>query len=407
MRFKFRLTMKRQDSLFDAPHLSTEQAMPASTALVISGHKLAPEQKLFNQLLAKIEKSKETLQNLILWVDAHRVQYAKRTAPLEQQQHVLQRQMVLFLDQRLQNSKGLSKPVRAYMAQVACSLASSVMHQPDSADMAAVYERYARADIPYAEADATAALQDLMADVFGLDLDGDDALGSPEQVMAAAMRKMQDQREQQASLDAAKKARRKKTPKQMQAEREAVDADKVLRDIYRKLASALHPDREPDEHERKRKTALMVEVNVANEKKDLLALLKLQLKVEQINPESVSAMAQDKLRHFNRVLKEQAQSLQMELEQTQFMFRSEFDLSPYDVITPRSLELSLRHTISAMQQFIGQMAQDLAQVQDDRGLKAWVKEQKALTADDDFDDFDEAGFEAFAASMAKAARSKS
>ena len=116
--------MKRRDSLFDTPEPSHGSAAPASTALVISGQVLAPEQKLFNQLLAKIEKSKETLQNLLLWADAHRVQYAKRRAPLEQQQHALRRQMVLFLDQRLQNSKGLSKPVRAYMVQVIGSLAS-------------------------------------------------------------------------------------------------------------------------------------------------------------------------------------------------------------------------------------------------------------------------------------------
>ncbi len=398
--------MRRQKSLFDAPDSFESQVIPASTALVISGQRLAPEQKLFNQLLAKIEKSKETLQTLLFWVGEHRVQYAKRTAQLEQQQQALQRQMVVFLDKRLQNSKGLSKPARAYVTQVVCSLAGSMINSPDGAAMAAIYERYAPEDAPDTQAAAAAAMQDMMADVFGLDIDDDEALGSPEEVMAAAMRKMQEQREKQASLDAAQKARRRKTPKQLQADREAIDADKVLRDIYRKLASALHPDREPDEQERQRKTALMVEVNVANEKKDLLALLQLQLKVEQIDPGAVSAMAQDKLRHFNRVLKEQAQSLQMELDQTQFMIRSEFDL-PYGAITPRSLELSLRHNVRAMEEIIGQMTQDLAQVQDDRGLKSWVKEQKALTADDDdFDDFAAAEFEAFGAALARAARSK-
>ncbi|MBC7609684.1 MAG: hypothetical protein H7228_08945 [Polaromonas sp.] len=401
--------MRRQKSLFDAPDPLESQAIPASTALVISGQRLAPEQKLFNQLLAKIEKSKETLQNLHLWVGEHRVQYAKRISPLEQQQQALQKQMVVFLDKRLQNSKGLSKPARAYMTQVICSLAGSMMSSPDGADMSAIYERYAPEDTPDTEADAAAAMQDMMADVFGLDLDDDEGLESPEQVMAAVMRKMQEQREQQASLDAAKKSRRKKTPKQLQAEREAIDADKVLRDIYRKLASALHPDREPDEQERQRKTALMVEVNVANEKKDLLALLQLQLKVEQIDPGTVSAMAQDKLRHFNRVLKEQAQSLKIELDHAQFMIQSEFDLSPYDEINPRSLELSLRYTVRTIKEIIDQMKQDLAQVQDDRGLKTWVKEQKALTDEEDNfndDDFDAAEFEAFGAALAKAARSK-
>ncbi len=281
-----------------------------------------------------------------------------------------------------------------------------MMNRPDGADMAAIYERYAPAYTPDTQADATAAMQDMLADVFGLDRDDDEDIGSPEQAMAAAMRKMQEQRERQASFDAAKKAGRKKTPKQLQAEREAIDADKVLRDIYRKLASGLHPDREPDEQERQRKTALMVEVNVANEKKDLLALLQLQLKVEQIDPGAVSALAEDKLRHCNRVLKEQAQSLKMELNQVQFMLRSEFELSPYGEISPRSLEFSLRYTVRTIKEIIEQMKQDLAQVQDDRGLKTWVREQKALS-NDDHDCFDAAEFEAFSAALAKAARSKS
>jgi len=108
--------MKRQDLFFDPSDLIEGLASSASTALGISGQRLAPEKKLFNQLLAKIEKSKEALRNLTHLMDEHRTQYAKRLLPLEKQRWVLQTQMVLFLDLRLQNSKGLSKPVRVYMA---------------------------------------------------------------------------------------------------------------------------------------------------------------------------------------------------------------------------------------------------------------------------------------------------
>lgn len=396
--------MRQQKSLFDAPDSSVSQSTQLSTALIISGQRLAPEQKLFNQLLAKIEKSKRALENFILWVAEHRVQYAARMAPLEQQQEVLQKQMILFLDQRLQNSKGLSKAIRAYIVQVLCSLAGSLVNGPDGAEMTTIYQRHSTGNALDGKADATAAMQEMMADVFGVEMDADEQLDSPEQVMAAAMRKMQEQREQQATAYAAKKDKQKKTPKQVQAERESIDSDKVLRDIYRKLASALHPDRETDEKERQRKTALMVEVNIANQQKDMLALLQLQIKVEQIDTNIVSAMAEEKLRHFNRLLKEQSQSLQKELDQVQFMFRSEFDL-PSRPITRQSLEISLINAVLNIEQMIGQMTADLAKVQDDRGLKAWVKEQKALS-DDDFDEFDIADLAAFSAALAKSGRAR-
>jgi hypothetical protein len=389
--------MKRQNSLFDNPE-PAGQAGSSSTALVISGQHLAPEQKLFNQLLDKIEKNKAALTTLTRLLGEHRVQFAKRTASLEQQHSALRKQLILFLDQRLQNNKGLSKDVRAYMADFLCGQAASLMQSGDGIDLKDIYERHASADRPNSSADAAAALQDMMADVFGLDLDDDGTLESPEQVMAAAMRKMQEQQDQRANIKAAKKAKRKKTSKQLQADRESVDADKVLRDIYRKLASALHPDREPDENERQRKTVLMVEVNIANEKKDLLALLQLQLKVEQIDPDAVSAMAEDKIRHFNRVLKEQAKGLETELKQAEFMFRSEFDLS-YGVINPRSLEISIKRTVVDLEQTIRHMKDDLALIQDDKGLKAWVKNQRLM--DGDFEERDMLEFAVMGAAFSR------
>ena len=46
-----------------------------------------------------------------------------------------------------------------------------------------------------------------------------------------------------------------------------------IREVYRKLAGALHPDRESDPQERERKTALMQRVNQAYAKNNLLQLL--------------------------------------------------------------------------------------------------------------------------------------
>lgn len=384
--------MKRQKTVVDTPDTAELIASSASTALVISGHNLGPAQKLFNQLLASIEKNKEALQNLRLLLDGHRIQTAQRVYPLLQQQRVLKKQIVLFFDSRLQDPKGLSKAVRAYVSQVVCNLAAELLNAAQDDALNEVYKRHAGASKSASQADASAdaaaAMQAMMADVFGLDLD-DDAPGSPEQVMAAAMRKMQEDRERQAEAQAAlqaKKAKRKKTSKQAQAEREEIDAEKVLRGIYRRLASALHPDREPDEKERQRKTILMVEVNVANEKKDLLALLQLQLKVEQIDPAAISSLADDKLRHFNRVLKEQAVSLQAELTHEQQMFRMEFNLS-YGPITPKLLDTALRYEVREQEEFIGQLKEDIEEIQDDRGLKSWVKLQKSLR-DDESDEFD-------------------
>jgi curved DNA-binding protein CbpA len=70
-----------------------------------------------------------------------------------------------------------------------------------------------------------------------------------------------------------------------------------VREIYRKLASALHPDRETDEREREAKTALMQRVNQACEAQDLLALLQLQLQIEQIDERHIANAGEQRLKH--------------------------------------------------------------------------------------------------------------
>jgi hypothetical protein len=112
-------------------------------------------------------------------------------------------------------------------------------------------------------------------------------LRSPEAVMAALSAQLGGEPPPESEPELAKAAKRKPSAAApAREERHAVEADQLkqsVRDIFRKLTSQLHPDREPDAAERARKTALMQRVNVAYAANDLLALLELQLEVEQID----------------------------------------------------------------------------------------------------------------------------
>lgn len=87
-----------------------------------------------------------------------------------------------------------------------------------------------------------------------------------------------------------------------------------MREVYRKLASALHPGREPDERQREAKTALMQRVNQAYEANDLLVLLELQLQIEQIDASQIANASEQRLKHYNKVLSDQLTELKLELD---------------------------------------------------------------------------------------------
>ncbi|WP_262471530.1 J domain-containing protein, partial [Clostridioides difficile] len=71
-----------------------------------------------------------------------------------------------------------------------------------------------------------------------------------------------------------------------------------IREVYRKLASALHPDRETDPQERDRKTRLMQRVNEAYDKNNLLQLLELQLELDHIDQRSINHISEARLTHY-------------------------------------------------------------------------------------------------------------
>jgi hypothetical protein len=367
--------MPQQKSLFESDEGG---AQPQSTELTITAQKLGPEQRLFNQLLEKIEKQSKDLQNLKLLAETHEKERHAKLAPLRAQVNVLQEKLVLFLDQRLQTPKGLSQRACDDVQELIAMLLDDLQGAGEfSPAMQEVAGRYFEVDDEELEdgldLETSSEMNKAMAQAMGVEVDANGLL-STDDMIEALMRKMQADDEAAMHAHEARQAKRKKSPKQKQADQEQLDAHSALRSIYRKLVSALHPDRESDPAERSRKTALMVRVNAANDSKDLLALLRLQLEIDQIDPSSVAGMADDKLRGFNRMLKEQLKELQAEYHSVMGHVHMAFDLG-YDNVTPKALVSALRFQTQRLQSVVEGLKHDLQLVQDDKALKKWVKMQ--------------------------------
>lgn len=213
--------------------------------------------------------------------------------------------------------------------------------------------------------------------MFNVDLGDDVDLSSPEKFHAHLQQKLSELQEAQAE---APSKERKKTQKQLekearQQEEEAL-ASKSVQEVYRKLVAVLHPDREPDEQERERKTELMQRVNTAYGKKDLLQLLELQLEIEQIDPTHLSQIADSRLKYFNKILNEQLAELEQENGQIENMFKMDLNMPFYIRLLPKQLMLMLKNDIRALQESIETVQNELETFENPASFKAWLKNYK-------------------------------
>lgn len=186
-----------------------------------------------------------------------------------------------------------------------------------------------------------------------------------------------------------KQTARQQAREDAEAQRDT-DAQHAVRDVYRSLASALHPDRELDSAERARKTALMQRVNVACGAKNLLALLELQLEIEQIDQTAIGNISAARLAHFNRVLAEQFNELKYEVFLEKHFLRLDYGV-PDEVTRLPSMALrALDREAQAMRQELGHVERDLELLQDIKGIKAWLNGAHVeYSMDDGFPDIDE------------------
>lgn len=377
--------------------MSSRVHAPLVSANGASQAPLHPQQKKFRTLIQRIDAQRALLASWQEAVPLFRERHALEMRPLLDQYVACQAEFAYLLDAQA-SRKGLSKADRSTLGQAIADLAGSLVGQmPAEAArqaMKALYNKHSGSDFDSEEEEGQEMARAMAQDLFGMDFATVD-LDSPEELarhVHAQMDAMQRQAEQQAAekTGAAPDKARKPSARERRAQEQAQEASQSLREIYRKLASTLHPDRESDPQERERKTALMQRANQAYESRNLLDLLQLQLEAEQIDAAQIAGLSEQRLKQYNRLLAEQLAELQREVRDTHDAFCMEFDLEPLPGHKPARAMTQLREQRQELAFDLHRLQSQITAIRDTpTELKQWLKEQRAAQREDEFSDMED------------------
>lgn len=338
---------------------------------------LSKAQKKFNNLIKKIDAQKKIL---LEW-ETSKSKISQRIhgeyQPLVDSFNQTRAELVHLLD-RAHDDNFFKKADKAKLKALISDLTFDLIQQGMD-ELKEIYNRHNNTDFD-AEAEeidvnVTNAMKSMMEDMFGMEFDDSD-LRSSEQMREALQQKIHAERER-ALHHESKRTPRQKTAAQREKEarekEDAQNASKSIQEVFRKLVAVLHPDREPDEAERERKTKLMQRVNEAYGKKDLLQLLALQLEIEQIDQNQLNIIAEDRLKHFNKILQEQLDELMQEIHDVEYPFRMMLNAPTHTKLTPEDILKSFSHDIRELKKSIKDIEREIKALQNPVNLKAMLK----------------------------------
>jgi len=368
-------------------------ARRGAAVAIAPGHEtasLSKAQTTFNTLVKHIEKRRERLGAWEAVMPAFQKKFVDALLPLEQEATALRIQLIHRLDDAFLQ-KGLSKAEQRTLSDLIADMARDALNVSDDAALKVIYNRHvASGDVRNAAADPEPAKAERKPEPEPPeDLD---AL-SPDELAERMQAELDAQFERDMAAHAAReaqRAKRKKAPKQSAAqariEAEQAESSKSIREIYRKLASALHPDRETDPQEQQRKTVLMQRVNHAYAKGNLLQLLELQLEIEQIDRRAIDGLSEARLTRYNGILEEQLRELDQEIVHVENDFRRTYGIAPSTKVAPDTVIRMLTRDIAGMQRGNQDLTVALREFEDPDQVRDWLKDMKRRPVASRFDD---------------------
>lgn len=371
-----------QPSLFDdlPPAAAADSALNL-VAIPIPAASQSKAQRAFNRLVGQIGQQRELLAQWQQYELRYHQRLATELQPLQARLREAQRALVILLDGLLGDPNTKPRLKKTERRKLVCSvrqLSGLLLETDPDAEIEAIFNRHgdvSHADLRQAElAEAETMFSHLLGEqaIEGHQAQSLDELMRHAAERLAAQAQVRDEQAQSARAQQPPRGRQAEAARQRQQDA-AQQASQSVREVFRKLASLLHPDRETDAAERARKTALMQQANQAYQADDLLTLLTLQLQTEQIDGQHLAGLTDARLNHYNQVLREQLRVLQQEVRACTEPYRMALGRTGRQ-LSPAAVDAALAQDIAMLQQTLQILAADTAGLRDPATRRAVIAE---------------------------------
>jgi hypothetical protein len=340
------------------------------------------EQQRFQFLIRQIEDARKAFSDLEKRIEAFRQLRVQKLQPVRASLTRALRETIFAID-RLLDQRGWSRAEQTALREILTGTAEVVIEVAgEDPEIKAVYNKHSNLDFDTAKDEEIQRLKAEAEAVTGFDLGGDEGIRSEEDLVQRLYEKM-------AARETAAEERdeRRTTKPSKRSEDNAQLARQALRDIYRKLASAVHPDRESDAARREEKNELMQRINQAYAANDLLSLFEIQIEIDQLDPEQIGNLGTQRLRHYNRLLSEQLEQLRSKLHAIEASAGAD-DADFDDGFDARKLDMRLRRQARGLRAEVARQEQLLRVLADKAATRRWLKQQRQFAKlDDEVEEF--------------------
>jgi hypothetical protein len=347
---------------------------------------LTPDQVRFNFLTAEIEKARKARADWDANSLKFRKDYSQKLQPLRASLTAVCRETVFAIDHMI-DQPGWSRADRAALREILCGTADALLEaNSDDVELKAIFDKHSEVGFNASKQEELQQLKEHAEELMGLDLGAED-IRTEDELVQRMYKEMAAREAAEEARQGEKSERRRKSAAEKRSETNAQLAKQSIREIYRKLASAVHPDRESDPQRRDEKNALMQKINQAYAQNDLMTLFETQMQLEQMNSIQMSATSKERLRQYNKLLAEQLTAMRAALKDMETAFCMDFGLPPTSALTPPKLSQLIQRQARLVRAEIAQQQQFLRVLADKPATKRWLKQQRQYAREDDaYDD---------------------
>ena len=382
-----------------------QQQIPSSkqNSLIIGKagkKKLSKNQEAFNKLTQRIEKLQKDIEKKQLQFDLALKMYGNQLHPAQLKILEARYKMITVL-WNIYSGNRLSKPDQRSLKMVLQQHLEEYFDQTEVEPDAVIqniftqlegvsYEKMVQEETDRRNAEMQDAFAKIDVNMEGVDMKDEAAMAKKVAEAKARIAALQEQNEEFERL---REAKRKKSAKQLEAEKmqKAVDEmkQKNISTIYKQLAKLFHPDLEQDEDKKVDKEILMKELIAAYEAKNLHALLMLELKWIHKETDHLESLTEEKLAIYLQILKEQAGNLDYQrnsiFQQPQYaVLANEFGFSVqrYPVEIVQKEVKNSENTVKEFERDIKDFESPMALRHVKEMLKQWKQNQNEFDEDE-------------------------